>query len=434
MRRPLRRRGATGPTTGDSRIAVASLTALAAALAVAPLATAAADATARALRADAFVARFERDNPRFAAVDADADAHRADATAASQLPNPSLSFEREQVFPDYGDAAENALVLGWSLDLSGRRARLTRAAHAAAKAAQARADGDKLAALVAALDAFYDTAYARLRVQTLRDGRAPLARMVDAIAARVEEGDAAGYDLARLELELAAYDEGIAAAETELRAAQRTLGGLVGEPAALYDADDELALPSAPPSADELARDALSHRSDARALKLDQASANAAQAAARRAWVPSLDLQLGLKTADVGTDTATGYIAVIGVELPLFSRGQADSERAAARRRAARARRAQLERDIPTAVRIARDRLAAAIDQATTFRVEQLDRASALVAKAEAIYNGGEASVVELVDAYRTAVDARLRYLSLLRRAKSAELALSLALGRRPTL
>jgi outer membrane protein, heavy metal efflux system len=425
-------RGAPAPTISGSSLACL----LSALLIAVPLPAFADDTapkkTATALNVTSFITRFETTNPRLEAIDAEVDARRADVTGASLWPNPALSYERERVFPDGGSVAENTLTLGWSLDISGRRSRRTDAARDQVRAAHARADDDKLTVLIQALVAFYDTAHARLRVEALREGREPLARMVDAVRARVKAGDAAGYDLSRLELELAAYEERIAEAETELRAARRTLGGLLGDPSALYDADDPLALPVVPAPDDELARDALATRGDYRATALDASSAAAALSAAKRGWVPLFDLGVGLKTADLGTETATGYIVMIGVELPLFSRGQADAERARAHRRAAQARRAQLEREIPTHVRIAYDGLAAAVERARTFRTEQLDRARALVVKAEAVYQAGEASIVELLDAYRTSVDARLRSLVLLRRAKAAELALSSALGRRP--
>jgi cobalt-zinc-cadmium efflux system outer membrane protein len=402
-----------------------------------PLSAAADDTAAESpptsLDAATFAERFDSANPRIQAIGADVDAKRADVTEASLWPNPALSYQREEVFPDSGGIAENTLTLSWSLDFSGRRSRRTDAARDGVRAARARADDDELAALIEALGTFYDAAHARLRVDALREGREPLARMVDALRARVKAGDAAGYDLSRLELELAAYDERIAEAETELGTARRALGGLLGEPSTLYDADtDALALPAVPAAAEDLTREALTARGDYRATALDASSAGAASSAADRGWVPQLDLGLGVKTADLGTETATGYIAMIGIELPLFSRGQADAERAGAHERAARARRAQLEREIPTDVRVAREQLVSAVDQIQTFRTQQLDRAQALVSVAETVYHAGEGSVVELVDAYRTAVNARLRYLALLRRAKAAELALSLALGRRP--
>lgn len=425
---PCRPRRASAITTcGSSRAAVL----LFAVLLAAPL-SARADDTAAAIGVDEFLARFHRDNPRFAELGAELDAHRADVTEASLWPNPALSYEREEVFPDSGGAAENTIALGWSLDLSGRRSRRATAARHQVQGARARADRAELTATVAALESFYDAAYARLRAGALHEGRAPLARMVDALAARVKEGDAAAYDLSRLELELAAYDERSAEAETDLRAQRRVLAGLLGEPGALYDARDDLALPAVPTAPAALVNDALASRGDYRATALEQASAGAALAAARRGWVPRFELGLGLKTADTGTEQALGYVASIGMELPMFSRGQAEAERARAHSRAAHARRAQLEREIPTEVHVAHERLVAAIAQASTFRTAQLDRAHALVAKAEAVYESGDGSVVELVDAYRAAVDARVRYLTLLRRARAAELALSLARGRRP--
>lgn len=425
-------RGAHGSTTRCSRLA--SLLCLT--LVSVPLSAYADDAAPErsppALDVTSFAKRFEIENPRLDAIDAIIDARRADVTEASLLPNPALSYEREESFPEGGGLAENRVTLGWQLDVSGRRSRRIESARGQVRAARARAADDKLAALIEALGGYYDAAHARLRIAALREGHEPLARMVDALRARVEAGDAAGYDLSRLELELAAYDERLAEAGIELSAARRTLGGLLGDPSALYDADDSLALPVVPASVDALARDALATRGSYRATAFESSSADAALSAAKRRWVPLIDLEVGLVTVDLGTENATGYVAMIGIELPLFSRGQADAERARALQRAARARRALLEREIPTQVRIAYDRLDGAVERAQSFRTEQLDRAQALVAKAEAVYQGGEASIIELLDAYRTALDARLHYLDLLRRARAAELALSSTLGRRP--
>lgn len=429
-RSPCRARVARFSTTACSRaFAVASILPW-----LAAPSAAVADDSIVAVDAATFVARFEADNPRLAATDAELDAQRADVTDAGMLPNPSLSFEREELFPDAGSAAEQTIALGWSLDLSGRRSRNVTAARGRARAAGERGERAKLLVLADALETFYDCAHARQRLAVLREGREPLARMVAAVERRAEAGDVAGYDATRLQLELAAYDQRVAEAQAELTAARRSLGGAIGTPAVLVDADDELALPTVPAEPAALVDDALAERGDYRATALEESSAAAALAAANRGWVPSLDLGVGLKTAADGVEDATGYYAMIGVELPIFTRGQADAERARGQQRAARAHRSALEREISTQVRVAHERLAAAVDQARTFRTAQLERSASLVERAEAVYQGGEGSVVELLDAHRTSVEVRLRYLVLLRRAKRAALSLQLALGRRPEL
>lgn len=425
-----RARSARRPTTRHSRSRVAALTL---ACVVIPTSVHAEDVVT-SLDAAAYLARFEVDNPSYAVADAEVAARRSEVTGASLLPNPTLSFEREQLYPDDGSAVENTVAIGWSLDLSGSRSRRVTAARGRARAAGALAERDKLLALIDALAAFYDGAHARLQLTALREGREPLARLVDAVERRAKAGDVAGYDAARLQLELASYDERITEARAALDAARRVLGGAIGEPSALVDAADELAPPAVPADPAALTGDALAARGDLRATALAESSAASALAAADRAWLPSLDLGVGIKTADDGVDRATGYYAMVGIELPLFSRGQATAERARADQRAARARRAALEREISTRIQIAHARLTAAVEQVHTYRVAQLEPASALVAKAEAVYQGGEGSVVELLDAHRTAVEVRLRYLSLLRRAKQAELDLLVTLGRRPEL
>ncbi len=389
------------------------------------------NSTAVAISAQAFAERFEKSSPRVAEIESRIGGREADVTRASLLPNPTLSLGREEVFPDGGGVAENSVTLGWSLDVSGRRSRQTRSARAQVRAERARGGRDKLAALSAALALYYDAAFARRRSDALAEGRVPLARMVLALKARVKEGDAATYDLSRLELELAAYDEQLTEVQVALDAARRGLGGLLGEPNVLYEASDDLTVRQVAGQTSEAAG-ALASRGDYAATMLEQTAADAALSAASRGWVPRLGFDVGLKTADLGTGSATGYTAMLSVELPLFSHGQADAKSARAAKRTATARRQLLEQQVPVEVHIAQDRLASRNKAAGIFRTAQLERSVALVAKAESIYQSGDGSVVELLDAYRAASGARLRYLTLLRRAKAAQLDLSQVLGQRP--
>ncbi len=391
-----------------------------------------ANATAVAISAQTFAERFEKTSPLVAEIESRVERREADVTRASMLPNPTLSIGREEVFPDGGGLAENSATLGWSLDFSGRRSRKTRSARAEVRAQRARGSRDKLGALGDALTVYYDAALARSRLEAFTEGREPLARMVLALKARVKEGDAAGYDLSRLELELAAYDEQLTAAQVALVAARRRLGGLLGEPDVLYEASDDLTVGKQVTAAKSEVAGALASRGDLAATVLEQTAANAALSAASRGWVPRLGIDVGLKTAELGTETATGYTAMLSVELPLFSRGQADAQSARAARRQASARRKLLEQQIPVQVQIAADRLAAQQKATEVFRTAQLERSLGLVAKAESIYQSGEGSVVELLDAYRASSAARLRYLTLLRQAKAAQLELSYVLGQRP--
>jgi cobalt-zinc-cadmium efflux system outer membrane protein len=91
-----------------------------------------------------------------------------------------------------------------------------------------------------------------------------------------------------------------------------------------------------------------------------------------------------------------------------------------------------LEREIRSDLSRAHELLQARIAQARRYREAQLRRAEDLVRRAEAAYREGDRPVFELLDAYRTAREVRLRELELRREARRGELDLWRALGRRP--
>ena len=402
-------------------------------LAITSMAPAALAEEPKALSVTEFLKRFEKTDPRLDVVDARVQGARAGVTAARVLPNPSVAYDREEVFPSGGRLADNFVRLAWPIDISGRRSIRIDAAESGVQATRAETASERFVLTVEALISYYDASFARLRVETLRQGREALARLVEIVQKRARAGDASGYDLKRLELELAAYDDLISTAETELMAARRRLGTLVGESDALYDAADSLDLPTLPNSLDMVASGALAGRDDYKATRLRSDQADHELAAARRAWVPSLALTGGLKTTDLGMgERAFGYVAGVALSIPIFDHGQAERERAAAGKRQAEAEKRVLEQRVPAFVRTAYEQLERRLAQAKQFAQKQLDKVDDLLRAAEVSYREGERpSIFELLDAYRTARDVRLSHLELRRDEKKSELDLWRALGRR---
>jgi cobalt-zinc-cadmium efflux system outer membrane protein len=370
-------------------------------------------------------------DPRAARIAAEVDAARADVVAAGVRPDPSVSVEREEVFPD-GGLATSYLRLAVPLEISGRRGARVSAARALVEAAAAEGDGARWQLSIEALRRFRIAAYERARVELLRAERAALVQAVEVVRKRTTAGAASGYHLQRIELELAAYDDRIAAAETELATARIELGALVGM-AAGVDAAGTLELPGDPPALEALLGAAVHERADYRAAGARLEGARALSRAAGRAWIPELAVSGGVMAQDVGDGaTARGYAAGLSLSIPIFDRGQAERARAAAQRRAAEAERRVLERDVPAAVRARHQALAQILARARAVRRDQLARLDQLLRSAETGYREGGGNVVELLDAYAAARDTRLRELELRRDARLAELGLWLALGRRP--
>lgn len=387
----------------------------------------------RRISAAELLARVGEADPRLEVLAARVEEARAELEGARALPNPSITYNREEVFAREQSLPEDYLSLAVPIELAGRRRLRIEAAAAGVRATEAEAERARLVLELDALDLFHEAAALQARVEVLRERRDAMTRLLEAVRARTAAGDASGYDLVRVELELGGHEDLLVDAERELAAARRSLALLAGEPAgAELEAAGGLELPPAPPPAVVLAGAALEGRGDYRASRLRAASAEHELAAARRAWVPTLQLSGGLKSSSSGTDTAWGYTAGLTLALPILDRGQSDRARAAAARRLALADARVVERTIRLELQRARDALALRVAQVTRYEQANLLRLGALVRQAEVSYREGERPVFELLDAYRTARDVRLRHLELRREAKRSELALWRALGRRP--
>jgi cobalt-zinc-cadmium efflux system outer membrane protein len=379
---------------------------------------------------DELLARLDETHPAIERLAADVDAARADVVAAGIRAEPSLALDREEVFPD-GGLATNYARLQIPIDLSGRRGRRVDSARAAAEAVAADGVAARLRITVDAMRAFTAAAHARLETELLRSERAALVRVVEIVRKRVGAGAASGYDLQRIELELTAYDDLLAGAETRLMETRTELAAYAGAGQPQVDAASELELPTR--SAAAITPDAaLAERGDYRAATLRARSAEHLAAEARRGWVPSVGVSAGAMSQDTGDDTAFGYTVGLSFSLPVFDRGRATAARAQAERRAAEADARLLERTVPARVRAKQESLARHVAQAEQLATGQLARLEPLLRSAETAYREGNSSVVELLDAYATARTTRLRDLELRRDARLAELGLWLVLGRRP--
>lgn len=385
-----------------------------------------------AITPDELLARVRATDPRLAALDARSTAARAEPRAARIWTNPTLSWRREEVSASSETATDDFLELSLPLDVSGRRAHRAAALDAAADVVAADAGGERLEIELSALAAYRDAAWARERTRILENGRDALGRATQIVKKRHEAGDSSGYELGRLEIELATFEDLLAEARTELGVARRALARAAGMPAGLLDAATSLTPPPAPPSPESLVTEAAAKRGHRLAALARVRQNEEFSIVAGRAWIPSFELAGGSKTAKAAGVSASGFTAGLGLTLPLFDRGQADRARADARAREANVALEAVDRQIRGEVEDASARLADRLARSTQFETAQLPRLEQLVRQAETSYREGEITVFELVDAHRTARDTRLRTLDLSLQASRAELELWRALGRNP--
>jgi outer membrane protein TolC len=374
------------------------------------------------------LARFLNNDPRIRALSARIDEIRASQAERTQWPNPSATFSRESVL----GAHDTFLLARQELPVSGRRGRLQTAGRLAVGAAQAEAQLER-----SQLQADVREAYAALLVSQQREEAFlgsidALRALISVLRTREEGGEGSTYDRMRGERALIDLEAERSLAMGDRARAQGRLASYLGPdtPAGTLVAADSLIATLSPPALPAVIDQALANRGDLRAADLSIARFEAERTAATRLQIPTPTLTGGLKRSDLAGTTSSGYQVSVDLSIPLFNRGQAATALATAQKARAQAEheswRLQIEAEVGAAYNVAtiyHDRL-------TRYREAAASIAEPLAQIGRVGYEEGELSILELLDAERQALDARLRILDLAAAARRAAIELDRAIGR----
>jgi len=372
------------------------------------------------------LARLSAESPRARAAQAGIEVARAEVLNVGRWPNPRLTFDREAV----AGVTENIVMVSQALPITGRRGLEMQAASAAVDAASSRA-GDELRRLQADLRlVFADLVAAQMREQQLTGVRDRLRELAGILAKREAAGDAAGFDRLRAEREVLDLDTDRAIAATERARAQATLASFftdVAEPGALTAVAQRGAADAIPP-VDGLVERAESTRGEFLALRHDIEAAGFSREAADRRRIPEPEIVAGTKSSTAsGGDV--GSVVTVHASLPLFDRGNPERALAAARAAQAQARAAAFRLVLRGQIASLRTAVLDRREVAERYRAQAVGSAEQIERIAQVSYDAGERSILELLDAYRTGVTARVRQATLDLSVRQAEIELEFVSG-----
>ena len=349
-------------------------------------------------------------SPRLAVDRVGVDAAEADLVTAGALPNPSISYGRSRPSGGASTVFEGSRQVQAGIDfpllIAGQRGARVEAAEQGVMGARARVGltGSELALRAAEL--FTGLQAAQEKVVVLGEAHGEIERAAALISGRLDSGMASRYDLARVEIEVAGIAVRLADARGDVAEKAAGLATLLGAPGWRPRADGPLA--------------SAGLQTDPSAWRTSLASGNAqliaarreediARAAVRRAelerWpVPVLSLGRTWTSEPFG---AANFIG-LSTEVPLFDSKRGQLARAQADLRAAERRREAVEAEASVEL----GRLIEALVQRRSV-LERFERkvdvrSPALRQMAEDAYRLGRGTVLELIDAARTRVDARV--------------------------
>jgi cobalt-zinc-cadmium efflux system outer membrane protein len=264
--------------------------------------------------------------------------------------------------------------------------------------------------------AFNDVVGETADVALVRDNRARYADTIRISRARRDAGDISEAELRKIELEGLRYENAVIDQEMQLDLARQRLAALLAlGPEAAFEPIIEEPGPRAAVALEPMVEQALRDRPDYRAVRAARRRGEAAKTQAGREALPDISLGVGFTHSEflVSGDNPNALGLSLSLPLPLFDRNQANIGRAGLdiRRADNDAERLAIQIRHEVADGARRVKRASALLDVYEGGGGMLQRAETALQVAERSYKAGALSLLELLEAQRTFIEARERYL-----------------------
>jgi outer membrane protein, heavy metal efflux system len=349
-------------------------------------------------------------SPRLAVEQVAIDSAEAERVTAGARPNPTISYGRST--PSGGGRTlfdgshQQQATLDLPLLLGGQRGARIQAAEQGLLAARARVGlaGNELA--LRAADLFVGLQAAQEKAALLEESAAEIERVVTLVSGRLDSGAASRYDLTRVEIELAGMNARLADARAELAEKSTGLAALLGAPGWRPSASGNATPAGLSLSVAEQRVALIASNPQILAARREEDAAQAALNRSERERWPVPVLSVG-RTWTGEPFGAANFVGV-STEIPLSDAWRGLMAKSAADLRAAQRRREAVESEADVELQRLIDALAQRRAALERFRRNVGERIPALKQMAEDAYRLGRGSLLELIDAARSRLDARL--------------------------
>jgi len=334
-------------------------------------------------------------------------AAEAERRAARVLPDPVFDFSWDRAHPrdlPGPKADETGYALSQTLPWPGTWRAGADAGERAAAVLRAGAEGVAWEIEARARLAFARLEAARGLLDVARAAEADARSLRDLVARRAELGESRESDRIKTSVEWLRQQRQLTAAEREAQVAEATLRALANEPLPRPLALQPTAHPPLPPlDPAALAARLAETNPRLRAARAEAARREAVSSVARRARIPDLGVSV-FRQREIDKE-ANGFS--VGIKLPLWNANRGEIARAEAEQQIAAASAARERIEVVTELETRLTALVVAADQAGLLEREILPQATRSLDLARLLYEEGETSLLDLLDAQRTFREAQ---------------------------
>ncbi|MBL3528529.1 MAG: TolC family protein [gamma proteobacterium endosymbiont of Lamellibrachia anaximandri] len=323
--------------------------------------------------------------------------------------NPVLELSREVA----GDETEINLWLHQKLDLSGQRHLNRDAAQVGLGVAEAHNQVQRIQRGAEIRQHFYQLLFQQRQQQLFSHWLTKFSEMEAVMEKREAVGDVSGYDRRRISRERVAILSQQRQSAAQHAAGWQQLRGIIGlENSRGFDTVEGQLIPAELRSLSSV-KESFAHPPT---LLQQQRQAEASRLTARaiaRSHIPEITVGLGVKSIDAPGVSDSGLMLSASIPLPLFDRKQGARQQAAAEATQAESEYQLALLRTGTRVRALWHKAGLLRANARLFSEQSVAASYELVRIAETSYHANEIGVLELIDAYRSALEAETTALKL---------------------
>lgn len=349
-------------------------------------------------------------------------------TEKSLLPNPVVALEHERLSVPAGSGSESTVMVSQVFDFSGRRALSKQAAETRLQATQFEIKSTQLKTIIDVRRAFADYLYRQQQLEAHKTWLNRIKAITETISRLAGGGEASGYDRRRLEREVQIAQSRLNAAEADASRSRSLLAGLIAKPISQSGTLDGNMIPDAPPTLRSLSS-TIERHPDIASLEAQANSFERDRQAAQRLKTPDVTLGIGTKRVQEPGFSDNGLMLSMSVPIPVFNYGQAQEQQAKSQAMMAQAERSLKLSRIQAELAGLWSQTNQLREAALSFQSQSLTASKELSYIAEASYRAGEGSLLELLDAYRSELEANITKLDLSLRARLARIELDALTG-----
>lgn len=346
----------------------------------------------------------------------------------SMLPNPVVAINHDDASVPDGRAEELSVTVSQTFDISGRRALGREAAETRLQATKFDVKSLQLKTIIDVRRTFADALYRQQQLEAHKIWLKRIKSMTETVSHLAGAGEASGYDKRRLEREVQIAQTRLSATEADASRSRALLAGLIARPISQSDTLDGSLIPDTLPALEMLASNIARHP-DFASLEAQAAAFERDRQAANRLKVPDVTLGLGTKNRQEPRFADNGLMLSMSLPIPVFNFGQAQEQHAKSQAMMAQAERSLRLSRAQAELTGVWDQAMQLREAALSFQNKSVTDSQALSRIAEASYRAGEGSLLELLDAYRSELEANAMQLDLSLRARLARIELDALTG-----